>query len=533
MTTSPDEEAPIATSPMITAERDSHADPPDDAGFVRSGSASSLPTYEEALSYGIVYTAGDNAGQEEQEEEKHDGGAGDSVDGSEDEEVGGGGSSSPRELEKAGSTLEEGEKGRVDTAKKHQEPATTAKAPPAVTEASSAGPATGDNVAADHPLETRKVAAATAATEASASLDAGGGDLPATLAPAEASSAVDKVTSTPRTATPTVSTTPRSGATARRGRTARRDGHMNKVTNGSAEPNGKTSTREAARRSRSPVDQTVVWEPINPFSGPPVQVKTAGRSRRGRPSARSPPPTITRGDPRVPQAATFEEMMAGIKNKLVAEGWESRASPGGTRAGDPTGPPGVGDDDDAESCFRGEENLGIDTSASGATAATKEVSTPVTPNLRKLAEAGSIWGPTAAGERTPDNAARRRAASGRYRRLPSGGQYRSRSVQPPSVASRRGVAREEEVRAAPKMKIGLKMTGDGGVKGPLGKPSAVCDPLVERAAVTAEGAPGVAPGAAEGGGKTVAVDVVKKPRKRGKSLGRKITGMFRKKADAH
>lgn len=380
----------------------------------------------------------------------------------------------------------------------------------------------GGNIGKEH-REAAAAAAAPAATGAPAG-ESAVGNVPAASALVGAASTVDDKAAPAQKAAPTAAaSTPRS-APARRGRTAKREADRRE-----ADPNGdggEKSPARKARASRSPVDQTVLWEPIHRFAGDPVKVETAGRARRPRSPSRSPRAAVAAvaaaaREPRVPQAATFEEMMAGIKDKLVAEGWEVGGSGGGARNGDSTGPPGVviGDDDDAESFFRGE-----DPSAATPATATKEASsTPVTPNLRKMAEAESIWGPSTTEERTPDKATRRKA-SGRYRRMPNG-QYRSRSVQPPPVANRRRAGREE-ARATPKLQIGLKVTGDGGVRGPLGKPSAVCEPSVEPAGVTA-----VAHGGAE---KTVTLDVAKKkPRKRGKSLGRKLTGMFRRKAEAH
>lgn len=252
--------------------------------------------------------------------------------------------------------------------------------------------------------------------------------------------------------------------------------------------------RSTASRSRSPTTGAVgavVWEALNPFTN---DIGYAGPSSRS--SSLSSVSTLRKQASYQP--STFKEMMTGMKE-----------SPAGENSnGDPWQSPvsmDICEDDDAGSRYNG----GVEDSK----VASK--SSPKTPNIRKLAAAQSIWGTG-----VDDDRAARRVVSGRYRRV--NGQYRSQSVQP-RAADLADVRSEDHLVVSG----GQDLTLRG--RGPLGKPSMACETTIGGKPKAMTGKTGKTAAAAAAAVAAVGENDDQKPRKRGKSIGRRISRMFGRK----
>ncbi|CAM9908191.1 unnamed protein product, partial [Scytosiphon promiscuus] len=104
------EDAQIATSPMAGADKGPPVEP-SDASLVRSGSSSSLPTYEEALCYGVLLGEEDS----DDEEREEDGEAEEIVGDCQDAAAGSGGGGDGRESEEEESAPAPPQEGEENT----------------------------------------------------------------------------------------------------------------------------------------------------------------------------------------------------------------------------------------------------------------------------------------------------------------------------------------------------------------------------------------------------------------------------------
>lgn len=263
------------------------------------------------------------------------------------------------------------------------------------------------------------------------------------------------------------------------------------------------SGREGAERppSRSPTRGAVVWESINHFDNIPGNGKsTAGSSSRSSAS--------TKRSPKVYQSSTFKELMTGIKETLVAE--------------ELAGALGC-DDDDAESRYRGDEQE-ADVNNTSARGVSKPAKAKTTTNIRQLAEAESIWGPGPANADADADADEefyaRRKVSGKY--LRNNGQYRPKSLQPQQQArGRQGERGKDRPVSTERQRSTIAPAGEA-----LGRPSSVFElPVGAKPA----------PAGPEKAGKVEkhATATAAKPRKRGKSIGKKISRIFGRKMEVN
>lgn len=205
------------------------------------------------------------------------------------------------------------------------------------------------------------------------------------------------------------------------------------------EDSGESSPRETCPRSTSRTHDAVVWEAINPADGD-ANGGSTGFGSTPPPSTPSQAAVAQRRRRRQNkfQPSTFKELMTGLKDEPLPEVSMGRSwnSPAQSDYGD----------DDAESTYGGSDGRsddGVMTDSdmvinqihrnSAMTAATRAESIR---NIRKLAEAESIWESGSALARKGNDgdagvgvgAGGRRVVSGRYRRVD--GQVRSRTVQP-------------------------------------------------------------------------------------------------------
>lgn len=266
--------------------------------------------------------------------------------------------------------------------------------------------------------------------------------------------------------------------------------------------------------SRSPTRGAVAWESINPFDGgggggnaavngssssSSSAAVSSSRSSTARAAAEKPSP------PRVYQPSTFKELMTGMKDYLVTE--ESAAER-------------CNDDDDAESRYRrGEQEVENATPTTKGGLGKPPAASAIT-NIRKLAEAESIWGTGPAADTGADEDASARKVSGRYLRS----QFRPQSLQPQRARGRQGERGSDRSVSTERQRNTIVPAGHA-----LGRPSAVFES-------PADAAPAAA-GPEEEGGQVEkpapAVAAAVKPRKRGKSIGKKISRMFGRKTEVN
>ena len=268
--------------------------------------------------------------------------------------------------------------------------------------------------------------------------------------------------------------------------------------------------------SRSPTRGAVVWEAINPSDGDANSASNSNSNSNGNgngsissstaadPSSRSSTSQADAGkvlSPRVYEASTFKELMSGIQDYLITEEFEA----------------GGCDDDDAESRYRGGEQEAQDDAIKDAPSklpATTPTAAAVT-NIRKLAEAESIWGTTPAAENGVDAASTRRKVSGRYLRS----QFRPQSLQPQGARGRQAERVTDRPKSTERQRKTIAPVGEA-----LGRPSAVFES-------PADGGP--AAGGPEKAGQVEKPAAAVKPRKRGKSIGRKISRMLGRKTEVN
>ena len=280
--------------------------------------------------------------------------------------------------------------------------------------------------------------------------------------------------------------------------------------------------------SRSPTRREVVWESINPFdhanatdnsnsnnrnnntntttNNSTVQSASARSSSTSRTAAR-------RSSPKLYQPSTFKELMTGIKETLVAE--EEMAGAGW-------------DDDDAESRYHGgeqepDEGNGRVNGGARRPAATSSAVT----NIRKLAEAESIWGTApAAGDDADEEASARRKVSGRY--LRNNVQFRPQSLQPPPPQQQQQQARGRQGKRSEDRPVSTERYQRSTIAPAgeaLGRPSAVFDQPGDARPTAAAG------GRLEKAGNAEKGAAASKPGKRGKSIGKKISRIFGRKTE--
>lgn len=403
------------------SDMDSSVEASSDKDRPQLGRSSSLPSYDEAVSYsGSCDEDGGTAVEVTDATEQEEGGREEAGGGGDMAEVEGGGCADDQQ-EVTAPEMDGGDGSKLAEA--------------------GAGSAKGEEEEEEEAIAARDDVSVSTSTTATAR---------STSVQREANASGDDVPHTPMTAAKTAAATAERVTPTRRARPTKRK---------------QQPARAAGTRRSSPSREAAMpWEPIDPSGGPPA-VRITGSSQP------SPSPVAPGrgggsggvGTPQGFQPSTFKEMMTGVRDSPRAEEFGAAAwdSPSQSRADGDVGE----EEEEQEAAPRHGGGVVVQYKGGSSNAVT----------VRKMAELESIWGSgaaaAAAAASADDGGNDWRRASGRYRRI--NGEYR-----PPKTAA---AAASNTNTTMTTTKNALY----GGAGGPLGQPAWSLDGTADKAATVA------------------------------------------------